>query len=126
MGDDEKQPAFIGDVNKSAIETVVINYKRLKAERLKHSENYPSHYAELEPFKEDEFKQYVKGVKKNIQVAVKEFEMRKAAYQNTRATTAKTGTIDVNKLWSYKTNEDIFLQSTKLANAKNHGMEASH
>ena len=122
MGDDEKQPAFIGDVNKSAIETVVINYKRLKAERLKHSENYPSHYAELEPFKEDEFKQYVKGVKKNIQVAVKEFEMRKAAYQNTRATTAKTGTIDVNKLWSYKTNEDIFLQSTKLANAKNHGM----
>ena len=48
--------------------------------------------------------------------------MRKAAYQNTRATTAKTGTIDVNKLWSYKTNEDIFLQSTKLANAKNHGM----
>ena len=121
MGDDEKQPTYLGDVNKCAIEKVVISYSKLKAERIKHSARVAS-YEEVEPVKQDEFKQYVKSVKKNVQVAVKEFEMRKAAYQNTRATTAKTGTIDVNKLWSYKTNEDIFLQSTKLANAKNHGM----
>jgi len=52
----------------------------------------------------------------------KEFEMRKAAYQYSRATVHKTGTLNTNKLHSYKTAEDIFLRSTKLANYQNHGM----
>ena len=122
MGDDEKQPSYIGDVNKDAIDKIVIDYSKLKAARAKHEAYMTENYRTKKPVDQVVFKQYVKGLKKNVQVAVKEFEMRKAAYQNTRATTAKTGTIDVNKLWSYKTNEDIFLQSTKLANAKNHGM----
>jgi hypothetical protein len=69
-----------------------------------------------------EFKQYLKTVKQNVNFAVKEFEMRKAAFRYTRAQTAKTGSIDVNRLWSYKTNDDIFARVTKLADAKNHGM----
>jgi hypothetical protein len=52
----------------------------------------------------------------------KEFEMRKAAYQYSRSTVHKTGTLNTNKLHSYKTSEDIFLKSTKLANYQNHGM----
>lgn len=125
MGDDKVQPVFIGDVNKAAIDKVVINYAKLKEARTLHAESqaddssYGSYYYEDE---KPDFKTYLKTVKKNVQVAVKEFEMRKAAYQYTRATTAKTGTVDVNKLWSYKTNEDIFLTATNLANAKNHGM----
>lgn len=125
MGDDKVQPVFIGDVNKDAIDKVVINYAKLKEARELHAKeyasdsNYGSYYYEDE---KPDFKTYLKSVKKNVQVAVKEFEMRKAAYQYTRATTAKTGTINVNKLWSYKTNEDIFLTATNLANAKNHGM----
>ena len=122
MGDDEIQPSYIGDVNKEALDKIVINYTKLKASRIEHDAYMAENYRSKDPVDPVEFRQYVKGLKKNVQVAVKEFEMRKAAYQNTRATTAKTGTIDVNKLWSYKTNEDIFLQSTKLANAKNHGM----
>ena len=70
----------------------------------------------------EEFKVYLKEVKKNVNFAVKEFEMRKAAFRYTRAQTAKTGSIDVNRLWSYKTNDDIFARVTKLADAKNHGM----
>lgn len=52
----------------------------------------------------------------------KEFEMRKAAYQYSRSTVHKTGLLNTNKLHSYKTSEDLFLRSTKLANYKNHGM----
>ena len=52
----------------------------------------------------------------------KEFEMRKAAKQNLRASTAKTGMIDVNKLHSYKYNDDIFARMTSIPNAKNHGL----
>ena len=70
----------------------------------------------------EEFKQYLKTVKQNVNFAVKEFEMRKAAFRYTRAQTAKTGSVDVNRLWSYKTNDDIFARVTKLADAKNHGM----
>lgn len=72
--------------------------------------------------RKDEFKMYMKDVKRNVNYAVKEFEMRKAAFRYSRAQTAKTGSIDVNRLWSYKTNEDIFSRVTKLADAKNHGM----
>ena len=39
-----------------------------------------------------------------------------------RATTAKSGSLDVNKVYSYKYNEDIFARVTSLANSKNHGM----
>ena len=123
MGDDNIQPVFIGDVNKDAMEKVVINYAKLKEARKNHKENYPEDiYRNFYEGEIPDFKQFMKTVKKNVQVAVKEFEMRKAAYQYSRATTAKTGTVDVNKLWSYKTNEDIFLTATNLANAKNHGM----
>ena len=52
----------------------------------------------------------------------KEFEMRKAAKQNLRASTTKTGMIDVNKLHSYKYNDDIFARMTSIPNAKNHGL----
>ena len=69
-----------------------------------------------------EYKSYIKEVKKNVNFAVKEFEMRKAGFRYSRAQTAKTGSIDVNRLWSYKTNDDIFARVTKLADAKNHGM----
>ena len=82
---------------------------------------YDDNIKSFEELKAD-YKGYIKTVKKNVNFAVKEFEMRKAGYRYTRATVAKTGSIDVNRLWSYKTNEDIFNRVTKLADAKNHGM----
>ena len=68
------------------------------------------------------FEEYMIGVKKSARFAIKEFELHKAAYQWQRASTAKTGSLDMNKVHSYKFNEDIFNRVTKLANAKNHGM----
>ena len=94
----------------------VIDYATLAADRKKFGDI--EQYANRIP----EFKMYMKDVKRNVNYAVKEFEMRKAAYRYSRAQTAKTGSIDVNRLWSYKTNEDIFSRVTKLADAKNHGM----
>lgn len=95
---------------------IVIPYKKLAKDRLDNTSllTYESY--------REEFKKYLKEVKKNVNYAVKEFEMKKAAYRYTRAQTAKTGSIDVNRLWSYKTNDDIFARVTQLADAKNHGM----
>jgi hypothetical protein len=70
----------------------------------------------------DGYKEYTAKVKKSAYYAVKEFEMKKAAFQWQRASTAKSGSLDMNKIHKYKFEEDIFSRVTHLANAKNHGM----
>ncbi len=60
--------------------------------------------------------------KKTVAYMVKEFEMKKAADQYARASTSKTGTLDMSKLHTYKYNEDLFKKVTTLPGATNHGM----
>ena len=60
--------------------------------------------------------------RKYVNGLIREFEMRKSAHQYSRATVAKTGTLNMSKLHSYRYSEDIFKSITKLANAKDHGM----
>lgn len=108
----------------------VIPFKDLMAERKKVLESFDYELNDgtvnkkqlLTMKMEIEFKKYLTKVKKAVQPAVKEFEQKKAAHQWQYATTAKTGRLDVNKLHSYKISEDIFSQTTNLANSKNHGM----
>ena len=120
------------EFRKEVADRIVTPYAQLAKERKAMMEKYMD---ALQNYKDSEyyvdksldelrydFKSYIKKVKKDVNFAVKEFEMRKAGYRYTRATVAKTGSIDVNRLWSYKTNEDIFNRVTKLADAKNHGM----
>ena len=59
-----------------------------------------------------------------INYMVKEFEMKKAAVAYSRSKQAKTGVIDVNKLHSYKFNDDIFKRLTIEPTGKNHGVVA--
>lgn len=59
-----------------------------------------------------------------INYMVKEFEMKKAAIAYSRSKQAKTGVIDVNKLHSYKFNDDIFKRLTIEPTGKNHGVVA--
>lgn len=56
-----------------------------------------------------------------ISYMVKEFEMRKAADAYARIQTAKTGTIDMNKLVRYKFDDDLFRKVTIVPEGKNHG-----
>ena len=60
--------------------------------------------------------------KKTVAYMGKEFEMKKAAEQYARAATSKTGSLDMNKLHTYKYNEDLFKKVTTLPGATNHGM----
>ena len=70
----------------------------------------------------EEWMKFKNETKKNVMVLCKEFERRKAAHQYQRATQSTTGSIDVNKLHSYKFEDRIFKSITNLADAKNHGM----
>ena len=69
---------------------------------------------EVEKFQQDS--------KKVISYMVKEFEMKKAADQYARASTSKTGVLDMGSLHTYKYNDDLFLKVTSLPGATNHGM----
>ena len=116
LDEHNSQRIIAQDISQESLEIAVIPYDKVRASRKKNSEGYGmiNHSQEYKP--------YIKEIKKSVYFAVKEFEMRKAAYQYSRASTSDSGRIDVNKLWSYKTNDDIFSQVTQLANSKNHGM----
>ena len=118
LGRDGSGYTTINELRPFHIENAVIGYDQLTKER-----EWKAKYFEEDLTKDVEnFKKYVKETKRSVNFAVKEFEQRKAAFRYQRATTAKTGRLDVGKLWSYKTSEDIFSQVTTLADAKNHGM----
>ncbi len=116
------QTTVARDRGKNTISSVVIPYSSLREERKSVFEQCDSFLKEAHETILDGYPEYIRSVKKSVNVAVKEFEMKKAAFQWQRASTAKTGSINVDRLWSYKTNDDIFKRVTNLADAKNHGM----
>ena len=67
-------------------------------------------------------KTFKKNNGKMISYMVKEFEMKKSADIHRRAYTSKRGTLDMNKIHSYKYSDNIFRQITNLPEGKNHGM----
>ena len=71
---------------------------------------------------DSEYKEFILETKRVVNVMAKEFELRKAAYQYSRASTARSGALDLERLHEYKTNDDIFCRVTNLADAKSHGM----
>jgi len=71
---------------------------------------------------EFDYKAFNTDTKRFVNLMAKEFEMRKAAYQTQRAQTARSGSLNVDKLYNYKFADDIFKRVTNLADAKSHGM----
>jgi len=63
-----------------------------------------------------------KETNKVVGYLVKEFELRKNAEQLKRASTAKTGDLDMKKIFSYKFNDDIFKKISVVPNGKSHGL----
>ena len=71
---------------------------------------------------DDAYRAFNLETKKYVNLMAKEFEMRKAAYQSARAQTARSGSLNVDKLYNYKFSDDVFKRVTHLADAKSHGM----
>ena len=67
-------------------------------------------------------KKFVGDNRTAVMLMVKEFELRKNAHMYARATISQTGSLDMGQLHKFRHTDDIFLKTTKLAEAKNHGM----
>jgi len=59
---------------------------------------------------------------KAVSFLIKEFEMKKKANEYNRASIARTGVLDTNKLTSYKWSDDIFRKTSVIPTGKNHGL----
>ena len=112
------------DLNK-----VIVPYKKVLADLNAHYSGEASGHASVDTSTDLYIKSCKKEVdklkadsKKTVAYMVKEFEMKKSADQYARAAVSKTGTLDMNKLHTYKYNEDLFKKVTTLPGATDHGM----
>lgn len=125
LANDEIGKAAVYTLNKNKQQKVLIDYKEYYAQWKLEASNAligtPQIKEQLTALK-PAYMKFRSETEMAAAYMAKEFEMRKAAYQYSRSTVHKTGTLNTNKLHSYKTSEDIFLKSTKLANYQNHGM----
>ena len=124
VNEDGRQTLLLNDYNQTERDRMIIPYAKLKQYREQAQSRSHNYWKETEVTYNVRAKcaSYMKDVKKAVQPAVREFEMKKAAYQWQRASTAKTGSINVDKLYSYKYDEDIFSRVTQMADAKSHGL----
>ena len=70
----------------------------------------------------DEYAKFRNDNSKIISYLVKEFELRKNADQLKRSSIAKTGELNMNKIFSYKFSEDIFKRMNMVPDGKSHGL----
>lgn len=119
------QPQYVRAITRAQTEEMVVPYKVIAPIRKEHKDNIVKNsYIPADSIKslEDDFNAFESDTKKFVGIMAKEFEMRKSAYQHARATTARSGSLDVNRLYNYKLSDDIFNRVTTLADAKSHGM----
>jgi len=123
------QPVYF-TLPKANLNELIISYKVLGKEFPDfvwkyYNERYPDDLAmcqaKLDTLRMD-YNKFKTSSNKIINYMIKEFERKKAAKEYRRASIAKTGVLDVNKLHSYKHNEDIFLKKTLMPDGKNHGL----
>ena len=70
----------------------------------------------------EKFNDFRSKNKKIVEYLAKEFEMKKAAKEHSRAATANSGILSSEKLYTYKYNEHIFKKLTITPDGKNHGL----
>lgn len=128
--EDSNETIYAEGLTKKHADAVTIGYKELaesrkgwSAELAEKKEQAPWRFSNVNlEFPEDDYVAFIKETKQVVNLMVKEFEMRKAAYVSRRARQSQKGTLDVNKLHSYKYDDQLFKQVTQLADGKNHGM----
>jgi len=102
---------------------IIIGYKQMYQEiKDEDSKDYGSNFIQKHKIDTKKFIEFRNNTNKVVAYLAKEFELRKNADQLKRAKTAKTGEIDMNRIYSYQFNEDIFKKITNVPNGKSHGL----
>jgi hypothetical protein len=94
----------------------------LKKAILPYKKLYAQYRADGHGVRTNDFMKIRREANKVVSYLVKEFEMRKNADQLKRASIAKTGELNMSKIYTYQFSEDIFKKITVLPGGKSHGL----
>jgi hypothetical protein len=97
----------------------ILTYKSLYKKYREYIAEWPS---EATRSSNEKYQKLRKETNKVVSYLVKEFELRKNAEQLKRASTAKTGDLDMKKIFAYQFSEDIFKKISVVPNGKSHGL----
>jgi hypothetical protein len=106
-----------GNIPKFDMKKGIMPFKTLYS---KYKETMTKHHIDVSDTKD--FIKLRNETNKVVSYLVKEFELRKNADQLKRASTAKTGDLDMKKIFSYQFTDDIFKKITVLPGGKSHGL----
>ena len=85
-------------------------------------QTYLGTYPEIRQLAQTYLADFTKKHGLTIKHMAREFELKKSAKLAERAKTARTGRLDVTKLYAYKFREDLFKSVTILPNGQSHGI----
>ena len=85
-------------------------------------QTYLNTYPEIRQLAQTYLADFTKKHGLTIKHMAREFELKKSAKLAERAKTARTGRLDVTKLYAYKFREDLFKSVTILPNGQSHGI----
>ena len=100
----------------------IINFKQVLKDTIIVDEKIAESAREYGYNHKAEFDQFMQESERMVNYLVKEFEMRKSAQAYRRAQTAKSGSLNMNKIHAYKLTDDLFKRITTIPDGKNHGM----
>jgi hypothetical protein len=117
---------YYGNIPDIDLEKVIVPYKQLWAEYRKESldfqERNKGYWDIRSGISVEKFQKIRNDAKKVVGYLAKEFELRKNADQLKRASVAKTGELNMSKIYSYSFAEDLFKKITVMPNGKSHGL----
>ena len=101
---------------------VVVPFKKIIPEMSKDLQRFREDYPEKNAEHFANFARFKAESLKTVNYLVKEFEMRKSATLYKRAQSAKSGQLDMKKIYGFQINDDLFKRVQIIPEGKNHGM----
>lgn len=101
------------------LDDIIIDYKEIVSDIEKNIASVEKNGSNYDRTK---FSSFRNETIKVVSYLVKEFELRRNADQMKRASVSKTGEINMDKVYSYKFNEDLFKRMSVVPNGKSHGL----
>ncbi len=116
LTDDEASEPFYGNIPNVNSEPFIVERSQI-SKWLDSSRDFLQSESVL-----DSYSKFKTDSKRTVNYLSKEFELKKNASQHARASIAKTGVLNVDKLHTYKFNDDLFKRVTIVPDGKNHGL----
>ena len=110
---------YYGNIPNVNLDDAIVTHKALWK---RYRESADSPYAYKKGIDTEKFMKLRNDSKKVVGYLAKEFELRKNADQLKRASIAKTGDLNMSKIYAYQLTDDIFKRMTVVPGAKSHGL----